>query len=80
MKKLMKPVALLFVIAVSTGAYAQQEKPAAPLTPQLHKKPDANWPSKQMPASMVLPKSQKKADNNRFTRRKSISAVHSEVK
>lgn len=35
MKKLMKPIALLFVVAVSTGAYAQQDKPGRAVKAQL---------------------------------------------
>ncbi len=39
MKKLMKPIALLFVIAVSTGAYAQQDKPSRPIEAPIKMKP-----------------------------------------
>ncbi|MCR9173149.1 MAG: hypothetical protein NXI10_11680 [bacterium] len=35
MKKLMKPVVFLFAIAVSAGAYAQQDKPARPVKKQV---------------------------------------------
>lgn len=35
MKKLMKPIVLMFVIAVSTGAYAQQDKSARPIKAEL---------------------------------------------
>ncbi|PWL29464.1 MAG: hypothetical protein DCO96_06805 [Fluviicola sp. XM-24bin1] len=38
MKKLMKPLVVLFAIAVSTGAYSQQDKPGKALKNELKTK------------------------------------------
>lgn len=45
MKKLMKPIVLLMAIAVSAGAYAQQDGPARPIKKQLKAKEVTEHPS-----------------------------------
>ncbi|XOV68391.1 MAG: hypothetical protein ACFHU9_04290 [Fluviicola sp.] len=45
MKKLMRPIVFLFAIAVSAGAYAQQDQPARPIKKQLKSKEITEQPA-----------------------------------
>jgi hypothetical protein len=76
MKKFMKPLAVLFLVAASTGAYAQQDKPARPIKAQLKMK---EVPAKQMQQNhkkvkaLLVPN--READIKKMVRRKGLTVA-----
>jgi hypothetical protein len=74
MKKLMKPLALLFVVAVSTGAFAQQDKPARPIKAQLKHAPAQEVQRTRVNTKAILVPN-RKADIQRIVRRQGITTA-----
>lgn len=77
MKKFIKPLVLLCAIAVTTGAYAQQDKPARPIKDQLKMKHAAAAYVKRInhkSKAEVVPNRQ--ADIDRIIRQQGITVLH----
>ena len=75
MKNLMKPIALLFLAAASTGAYAQQDGPAKPLKAKLKaEKPALTVQKKRLTKAYLVPN--RDADIKRIVRRQGLSTAH----
>jgi len=76
MKKFIKPLVFLCAVAVTTGAYAQQDKPARPIKAQLKMK---HVPAKHIQSANHKSKAElipnRKADIQRMIQRKGITAV-----
>lgn len=76
MKKFMKPLAMLFIVACSTAAYAQQDKPARPIKAQLKMK---EVPAKQVQRKRASTKAilvpNRKADIQRIVRQKGLTTA-----
>ncbi len=76
MKKLMKPLVFLFAIAISAGAYAQQDNPGRPIKKQLKEKEITGHPA-ATPRIRVKHQIAKnrKADIQRIVRQKGLAVA-----
>ncbi len=74
MKKLMKPLVFLFAIAISAGAYAQQDSPARPIKKQLKVKEITEHPAvtPRVRVKHQIAKN-RKADIQRIVREKGLT-------